>query len=79
MKCLLCESRKGKRFCPAKAGQICPVCCGTKREVEIDCPSDCVYLHAGREYESSKLARTALPPGERNGSGSHPFCARTTR
>ena len=61
MKCPLCESRKAKRFCPAKAGQICPVCCGTKREVEIDCPSDCVYLHAGREYESSKLARTALP------------------
>jgi hypothetical protein len=62
MKCPLCESRKAKRFCPAKAGQICPVCCGAKREVEIDCPSDCVYLHAGREYESSKLARTALPP-----------------
>jgi len=62
MKCLLCESRKAKRFCPAKAGQICPVCCGAKREIEIDCPSDCVYLHAGREYESSKLARTTLPP-----------------
>lgn len=62
MKCLLCESRKAKRFCPAKAGQICAVCCGTKREVEIDCPSDCVYLHAGREYESSKLGRTTLPP-----------------
>ena len=62
MKCRLCESRKAKRFCPAKAAQICPVCCGTKREVEIDCPSDCVYLHAGREYESSKLARTTLPP-----------------
>ena len=62
MKCLLCESRKAKRFCPAKAGQICPVCCGTKREVEIDCPSNCVYLHAGREYEGAKLARTTLPP-----------------
>jgi len=62
MKCLLCESRKAKRFCPAKAGQICAVCCGAKREVEIDCPSDCAYLHAGREYESSKLARTTLPP-----------------
>jgi hypothetical protein len=35
------------------------VCCGTKREVEIDCPSDCVYLHVGRKYESGKLARTA--------------------
>jgi hypothetical protein len=62
MKCPLCESRKAKRFCPAKGAQICPVCCGSKREVEIDCPSECVYLHAGREYESSKLARTAPPP-----------------
>lgn len=62
MNCPLCESRKAKRFCPAKAGQICPVCCGTKREVEIDCPSNCVYLHAGREYEGAKLARTTLPP-----------------
>jgi len=62
MKCLLCQSRKAKRFCPAKGGQICPVCCGTKREIEIDCPSDCVYLHAGREYETTKLARTSLPP-----------------
>lgn len=62
MKCPLCESRKAKRFCPAKAAQICPVCCGTKREVEIDCPSNCVYLHAGREYESNKHARTVLPP-----------------
>lgn len=61
MKCPLCDSRKAKRFCPEKAGLICSVCCGTKREVEIDCPSDCVYLHAGREYESGKLARTALP------------------
>jgi hypothetical protein len=62
MKCPLCEARKAKRLCPAKATHICPVCCGTKREVEIDCPSDCVYLHAGREYESEKLARTSPLP-----------------
>ena len=63
MKCPLCEIRKAKRFCPAKGGQICAVCCGTKREVEIDCPSDCVYLHVGREYESEKLARSGeMPP-----------------
>ncbi len=57
MKCPLCEARKAKRFCPAKAEQICPVCCGTKREVEIDCPADCAYLHQGREYESERLIR----------------------
>ena len=55
MKCPLCVGRKAKRFCPAKAAQICPTCCGTKREVEIDCPSDCVYLHSGREYETQRM------------------------
>jgi hypothetical protein len=30
------------------------VCCGTKREVEIDCPSSCVHLQAGRSYESER-------------------------
>ena len=52
--CPLCESRQPKRFCPAKGVDICSVCCGTKREVEIDCPSDCVYLQSGREYEGRK-------------------------
>ena len=55
--CPLCQARKAKRFCPAKQVQICPVCCGQKREVEIDCPADCVYLHSGREYERSRRAR----------------------
>ncbi len=56
-KCPLCEARKAKRFCPAKMVQICPVCCGTKREIEIDCTPDCVYLHSGREYEQTRKAR----------------------
>ncbi|MEW5974513.1 MAG: hypothetical protein AB1898_01785 [Acidobacteriota bacterium] len=60
-KCPLCDNRKAKRWCPAKATEICSVCCGTKREVEIDCPADCVYLHAGREYESERLNRTQTP------------------
>ena len=55
--CPLCRTRKAKRFCPAKQAHICPVCCGQKREVEIDCPADCVYLHSGREYERSRRAR----------------------
>jgi hypothetical protein len=63
MKCPLCGNRKAKRQCPAKGRQICPVCCGTKREVEIDCPSSCAYLLEGREYESEKIARTGqMPP-----------------
>jgi hypothetical protein len=30
---------------------ICAVCCGEKREVTIDCPSDCSYLIASRRWE----------------------------
>src|SRR2546425_754335 len=52
--CPLCSSRSGKRYCPAIAEQICAVCCGTKREIEIDCPSSCPYLKASRSYESEK-------------------------
>jgi hypothetical protein len=53
-KCPLCSERAGKRYCPAKGVQICAVCCGTKREVEIDCPSSCGYLKASRDYEAEK-------------------------
>ena len=52
--CPLCSERAGKRYCPAKDTQICAVCCGTKREVEIDCPSSCPYLKASRSYEAEK-------------------------
>jgi hypothetical protein len=52
--CPLCSERAGKRYCPAKDEKICAVCCGTKREIEIDCPSFCSYLKASRSYESEK-------------------------
>ena len=52
--CPLCSERPGKRYCPAKDVQICAVCCGTKREVEIDCPGSCAYLKASRSYEAEK-------------------------
>jgi hypothetical protein len=52
--CPLCSNRHGKRYCPAIAEQICAVCCGTKREIEIDCPSPCPYLKASRSYEAEK-------------------------
>src|SRR5215467_207300 len=52
--CPLCSGRAGKRYCPAIAEQICAVCCGTKREIEIDCPSSCSYLKANRSYELEK-------------------------
>jgi hypothetical protein len=50
--CPICGKRKAERFCPAKGEKICAVCCGTEREVSIDCPSDCIYLIAAHRYEN---------------------------
>ncbi|HEX4542762.1 MAG TPA: hypothetical protein VH114_06315 [Candidatus Acidoferrum sp.] len=52
MSCPICEKRKAERFCPAKGEKICGVCCGTYREVTIDCPADCGYLVAAHRYEN---------------------------
>jgi hypothetical protein len=49
--CPICRARKPKRFCPAEGEKICAICCGTGREVSIDCPSDCAYLIAAHRYE----------------------------
>ena len=54
MSCPICEKRKAARFCPAKGEKICAVCCGTEREVSIDCPSDCSYLVAAHRYEDQQ-------------------------
>lgn len=51
MSCPICQKRKAKRFCPAQAETICTVCCGTEREVTIDCPSDCPHLVASRRFD----------------------------
>jgi hypothetical protein len=51
--CPICEKRKAARFCPAKGAKICAVCCGTEREVTIDCPPDCTYLLAAHRYEDA--------------------------
>lgn len=62
MTCPICNKRKPKRFCPAKGEKICAVCCGTEREVTIDCPSDCPYLVAARRYEDAH--RKPPPPDQ---------------
>ena len=51
MNCTFCETRKEKRFCPALHARICAACCGTHRELILDCPSDCSYLKQAREYD----------------------------
>jgi hypothetical protein len=53
-KCVVCEAKKGKRNCPALASVICPECCGSKKEKEIDCPSDCFYLGKSKRYFSER-------------------------
>jgi hypothetical protein len=55
--CPLCGIRSAKRSCPALGKQICAVCCGTKRIVEIQCPQDCVYLASAREHPAAAVVR----------------------
>ncbi|HLI35276.1 MAG TPA: hypothetical protein VKW70_09550 [Terriglobia bacterium] len=54
MICPICQKRKAKRHCPAKSEMICAICCGTEREVTIDCPSDCPHLVASRQHYDSR-------------------------
>ena len=49
--------RRARRGCPALGKQICAVCCGTKRLVEIQCPSDCPWLASAREHPPAVAVR----------------------
>ncbi|RPI55030.1 MAG: hypothetical protein EHM55_09110 [Acidobacteria bacterium] len=57
MLCPVCNQRKAKRACPALGRQICAVCCGTKRVVEINCPADCGYLSSARHHPPAVVQR----------------------
>src|ERR1051326_8505463 len=57
MACPLCRARAAKRFCPALRQEICPVCCGQKRFVEIACPDDCTYLASSRTHPAAAVKR----------------------
>jgi hypothetical protein len=57
MTCPLCRTRKAKRACPAIGSDICTVCCGTKRLVEIACPSTCIYLEAAQRHPAAPVKR----------------------
>jgi hypothetical protein len=52
--CALCHKRKAKRYCPGIRDSICAICCGTEREVTVDCPFECPYLRESRRYEAEK-------------------------
>lgn len=57
MVCPVCAQRKARRACPALGKQICSVCCGTKRLVEINCPADCGYLTSSRVHPPAVVQR----------------------
>jgi hypothetical protein len=57
MLCPLCGARRARRACPAVGKQICAVCCGTKRLIEIQCPGDCPYLATARDHPPAAVVR----------------------
>jgi hypothetical protein len=61
--CPLCRKRAARRECPAKAAKICSICCGTHREVEIDCPSECPHLATGRSWEAGRTPPVSAASG----------------
>ncbi len=60
MKCMLCDKRKPKRYCPAKRTSICTVCCGEKRGVEINCPLNCQYYVEGQKQHQQKMMQQRI-------------------
>lgn len=57
VRCPLCGSGKARRACPALGKQICPVCCGSKRGMEIACPADCGYLTSAQAHPPAVVVR----------------------
>jgi hypothetical protein len=53
MACPVCQKRPGRRACPALGREICAICCGTKRLVEIRCPPTCRFLATARAHPPS--------------------------
>jgi hypothetical protein len=51
MVCAICHTRRPKRFCPAVRAEICPLCCGTEREVSLTCPFECEFLQEARRRD----------------------------
>lgn len=59
--CTICEQRKAKRYCTARGEDICAQCCGTEREVTINCPYSCGYLRESRRHERRDLSEAQMP------------------
>lgn len=53
--CSLCNTRRGKRSCPARQVTICTVCCANLRGKEIRCPADCPHLSESKRYSRKRM------------------------
>jgi hypothetical protein len=62
--CELCEKRSPKRYCLGVRNEICSICCGEEREITVDCPLDCEYLHEARRREKSRQIDPADVPNQ---------------
>ena len=49
--CKICGKRRARRYCPAVEGDICPLCCGSEREVSLSCPLECPWLQEAHRRE----------------------------
>jgi hypothetical protein len=64
MKCKICDTRKPRRYCPGVSGDICSICCGSAREVTVDCPLDCEYLVEARLHEKPPVVNPEQVPNQ---------------
>ena len=64
MPCAICQIRRPRRFCLGVRGDICTLCCGTEREVTVDCPLDCEYLADARKHDRVTPADPAQFPNQ---------------
>ena len=60
--CVICNTRRPRRYCPGVTGDICAVCCGTEREKTVSCPLDCPYLREARIREKEPYVDPARVP-----------------
>ena len=60
-KCVKCNKRKAKRYCPALGESICSLCCGTHRQKQIHCPPTCPYLVKHKPYQDKRALEKKHP------------------
>jgi hypothetical protein len=61
MTCAICHIRRPRRHCPGVGGDICAICCGTEREVTVNCPFECEFLQEARKHEKPAVELDKLP------------------